>query len=425
MKHRAKRCSPSRQRGAAALVVTMLLVFAMLIVVAVANRNVIVEARSSANQYRSAQSFEAAEAGLEWALARLNDSSAIDDDCLPSADPAALSFRERYLRDDGAGFLAATWDNAGTPTPLQAACVRGTAGWSCSCPASGAPLLDDPEGNETAPGFVVQFANGPRAGIVRAIASGCTRSGAACGATSNAGHEAATRVEVAFGLVPGLRAAPVAALTVHGNLDAGASALGLHNRDAASGGTALHVGGSVAGNALRLSAPAGSPLDGSIVSADTQLAALDADRFFGRWFGMDKASWIAQPAATAIACTGDCSAAVANAVAAGSRLLAIESDFSLTGPLTLGSPQRPIVLLAGRALRLRGAVTLHGVVVAGSLDWRDAALNTGALIRGAALVGGDYGGDAAADFVHDASLLARLQGGTGSFARINGSWKDF
>ena len=59
------------QRGAAALVVTMLLVCAMLIVVAVGNRNAVVETRASANQYRSTQSFEAAEAGLEWALARL------------------------------------------------------------------------------------------------------------------------------------------------------------------------------------------------------------------------------------------------------------------------------------------------------------------------------------------------------------------
>src|SRR6187551_945075 len=123
--------SPGRQRGAAAFVVTALLVFAMLIVVAVANRNAIVETRASANQYRTTQSFEAAEAGLEWALARLNDDAPIGDDCLPSGDPAAPSFRERYLRDDGNGFRGATWDNAGIATPLQAACVRGDAGWAC------------------------------------------------------------------------------------------------------------------------------------------------------------------------------------------------------------------------------------------------------------------------------------------------------
>ena len=422
---RRTRGSIRRQRGAAALAVTTLLVFAMLIIVAVANRNVIVDVRASANQYRSTQSFEAAEAGLEWALARLNDGTPIGDDCLPSADPAARSFRDRYLRDDGTGFVAGTWDDAGTPRPLQAACVRGESGWSCSCPAGGAAAVAAPAGSATAPGFALQFANGARPGIVRAIASGCTQSGAACAATTSAGHEAAARVEVAFGLVPGLRAAPVAALTVRGNVDAGAAALGAHNRDAASGGLAIHAGGSVAGDALRLSVPAGSPLEGAVASGDTQLAALDADRFFARWFAMDKAAWTAQPAATPLACNGGCSAAIVDAVAAGSRLVAIAGDVSLDGPATLGSPERPIVLLAGGALRLRGAVTLHGVVSAGSIDWRDAAPSSGALIRGAAIAEGGYSGDAAADFVHDTAVLERLQRGSGSFARVNGSWKDF
>src|SRR5450432_1242918 len=129
------------QRGAASLIVTMLLVFAMLIVVAYANRNVAVEARASANQYRSTQAFEAAEAGLEWVLAKLNEGTPIGDDCLPSSDPAAASFRDRQLRLGSAGFVAATWDNAGTPAPLQAACVRTDTGWSCSCPSTGAPTL--------------------------------------------------------------------------------------------------------------------------------------------------------------------------------------------------------------------------------------------------------------------------------------------
>ena len=101
----------------------------------------------------------------------------------------------------------------------------------------------------------------------------------------------------------GLRAAPVAALTVGGNLDAGASALGVHNRDAATGGLALHAGGSVAGNALRLSAPPGRRSTARWSPA-TQLAALAADRFFARWFGMDRAAWSAQPAATPTDCAG-------------------------------------------------------------------------------------------------------------------------
>ena len=414
-----------RQRGAAALAVTMLLVFALLIVVAATNGNAVVETRASANQYRSTQSFEAAEAGLEWALARLNDDTPIGDDCLPSADPAAASFRDRYLRDAGLGFVAATWNDAGTPRPVQAACVRGSDGWSCRCPASGVAVVAEPDGGTTAPRFALQLADGARPGIVRVVATGCTRSGVPCTESAQGSHEAAARVEVALALVAGLRAAPVAALTAGGNVDAGASALGVFNPDAASGGLALHAGGTVAGNALRLGTAAGSPLDGALVATDAQLAALAGDRFFARWFGMDRAAWRAQPAAAPLACSGACAAPIAAALAAGARLVALDGDVVLDGPLTLGTSGRPIVLVVPGALRLRGAVTVHGVVVAGSLEWRDAAANTGALVRGAALVEGGYQGDAAADFVHDAALLARLQRQTGSFARVNGSWKDF
>ena len=88
---------PFPQRGAASLPVTSLLCFAMVLAVAYANRNLVVEERASANQYRSAQAFEAAEAGLEWSLARLNDSDRIGSDCRPSGDPADLGFRERSL----------------------------------------------------------------------------------------------------------------------------------------------------------------------------------------------------------------------------------------------------------------------------------------------------------------------------------------
>lgn len=418
-----KRTSTQKQRGAAALVITMLLVFAMLIVVAYANRNLVVEARSSANQYRSTQAFEAAEAGLEWALAKLNDNTPIGEDCLPSAVSGARSFRDRQLRDDGAGFIPVSWNDGGTPAPLQATCVRSGGGWSCSCPAAGAPVLAPAAGRATAPAFTVEFAAGARPGIVRAIATGCTRGDARCLATLDAGHEAAASVEVAFGLVPGLRSAPGAALTSRGDVDAGASALGLHNTDAASGGVAVHAGGDVSGNALRITAPAGSALDGSIVSGDTALSGLGGDRFFARWFGMDKAAWMAQPAATRIACGGDCSSAVADAVAAGSRLLAIDGDLAIEGPVSLGTTLRPIVIVSTGAMRLRGAVALHGVVVATSIDWRDAVVE--ASIQGAAISEGNYSGDAAADIVHDAAILARLQRSSGSFARVNGSWKDF
>ncbi len=115
----------------------MVLFFIMSLVAAYASRNLIFEQRTSANNYRSTQAFEAAEAGLEWALAMLNGGR-IDDVCAPSTDAARNAFRERYLLTDADGNIQArTWDDAGTATPLRPSCVRGNAGWACSCPAAG------------------------------------------------------------------------------------------------------------------------------------------------------------------------------------------------------------------------------------------------------------------------------------------------
>jgi hypothetical protein len=415
----------SRQRGAAALVVSALLFFAMLLVVAAANRNVLVEARTSANQYRSTQAFEAAEAGLEWALAGLNDDTRLGDDCLPNGTASAASFRDRHLRFDVAlaSLVPVTWNDGGTAKPLQAACVRADTGWSCSCPASGVPSLPASGSAETAPAFTVALLPGAKPGLVVAVASGCTDSAALCAATSNQSHEAAARIEVALGLVSALRTAPTAALTARGNVDAGNAALGLGNADAASGGTAVDAGGHVAGSNLRFSAAAGSTLDASIVSGDPALAGLGDARFFKRWFGMDKPAWARQPAVQRIICAADCGAVVKAAAAQGARLISVDGDLSIDGPAELGTAEQPVIIVASGALRLGGAITMNGLVFAAAIDWHDAA--AGAFVRGAAVTKGDYGGNAAGDFIHDAAVLTRLHAGSGSFARVDGSWKDF
>jgi Tfp pilus assembly protein PilX len=420
--------TPSRQRGAATLFVTVLLCFAMILLVAHAHRSVLVEERRSGNDYRAAVAFEAAEAGLEWTLARINDGTPLDDACHPSADPTARSLRDRLLAIAApSGAIApVTWNDGGVATPLQAACVRDASEWSCSCPTNGAPLLPEPAGAALAPGFTVEFAPATRAGVVRIVATGCTRRDArgVCAASTDSGHEAATRLEAAWALLPALRAAPAAALTVRGTVDAGSATLGVHNPDRSSAGLALHAGGRVAAGALRIASVDGSALGGAIAARDGELAALSEARFFARYFGMDEAAWSAQPAVHRLTCTSDCATAIGAAIAAGRRLLFIEGDLAITGPATFGSAEAPVAIVASGALRFSGQVAIHGVVHGASLRWDD-AVAPGARVQGAALVAGDYSGNAGADFVHDDRVLARLKAGAGSLVRVNGSWKDF
>jgi hypothetical protein len=90
----------------------------------------------------------------------------------------------------------------------------------------------------------------------------------------------------------------------------------------------------------------------------------------------------------------------------------------------LGSADDPLALVASGALTIVGDVAIHGVVHAASLDWRDGATGF-AFVHGALVVGGDVRGNASADIVRDAAILDRLAYASGSFVRVDGSWKDF
>ncbi len=418
--------SPPRQRGVAALVVTMGLFFAMLLVAAFANRNLVFEQRSSANQYRAAQAFEAAEAGLEWAQAQLNNVARIGDDCKASGDAAALPFRDRYLRvaDAGGAFSAVQWNNAGVPTALQPACVRSDSGWQCSCPTSGHARFTGPA--QAAPAFSVEFLAGAKSGVVRVVSQGCTSFAGACASGSTEPADAVARIEVSLALLPALASAPAAALTVRGALDVGNAPLGVHNADLASGAVALHSGAAVQAPLLRVGTAPGAALSGAVVSQDPRLAAIGPAQLFAGYFGLDRASWARQPVVTPLHCAGNCTDALGQAVSgAGSNaVIHVLGDLDVQGPAVFGTRQQPALIVVDGSAQLRGPVTVHGVLYATSLRWDEPAAS-GALARGALVSETTYLGDGTPDIVYDPVLLATLRSRSGMFARVNGSWRDY
>ena len=423
----AAAAAPLKQRGAAALIVTMMLFFAMVLVAVFVNRNLVFEQRSSANQYRSTQAFEAAEAGLEWAQAQLNHSARIGPDCLATTDPAASSFRTHYLQHvaNTASFVPVDWNQAGVATALQPSCVRHENGWSCSCPPNGPPVLAAPGGNRPAPAFTLKFEAGAKPGVVHIVATGCARLAGACvpGAAMNA--DAIARVHVDLGLIGGLRTLPAAAITTRGAFDAGGAAIGVHNPDPASG-IAIHAGGPIAAAQARLGTPAGAALDSALVGHDAALAALGEGTFFASYFGLDKASWKRQPGVVQLDCAAGCTAALSGAIASSGNnaMVWIDGDLALSGPVVVGSPEHPVLIVVNGEARLDGAVQLHGLIYSRSLSWNHTS-GSPAVLRGAAISETHYSGTGAPELFYDAGQLARLKAETGSFVRIAGSWRDF
>jgi Tfp pilus assembly protein PilX len=416
--------SASRQNGVAALAVTMILFFVMVLGVAFVNRNLVFEQRASANQYRSTQAFEAAEAGLEWALAQLNRHQRIGADCLPSADAAATSFRSSRLAYDAttAALVPTTWLDGAAAQPLRATCVRDGAGWRCSCPASGHPAMAASGTSSVA--FSVFFEPTGRPGLVRATAFGCSSLGGPCAAGAATPTDASARIQVLLGLLPALRTAPSAALTVHDGIDADSAAFGAHNDDAVSGGLAIHAGGAVRASQARLSGPAGGIAPHTVASNDAALSALTSGRFFASYFGLDPAAWARQPRVRRFVCSGDCTAALLARIADDPEpsLVHVEGDLLMAGPAVLGSPDRPVAVVVAGAVHLQGDVAVNGLLYGSGATWTGSGSNAG--VRGAVVLDGSYQGDATPQFVYDAAVLARLKG-AGLFTHVSGSWKDF
>lgn len=423
-----RRPSPiAGQRGAAALIVVMLLFFVISMVAAYASRNLIFEQKTSANQYRATQAFEAAEAGLEWAVALLNGGR-VDAACVASADVANDTFRARYLDvDAGGNFVPRTWDDAGTTEALRPSCVRTDAGWSCSCPAAADPVLAAPAGAGSYPAFRLRFEATGQPGAVRVLATGCTRMDESClSAGQGTAGEAAATVSIVVALSQALATPPSAALTVRGNLDT-ASALRLQNTDVATAGITAHVGGTVTAPAAVLRTVPGSPAEASIAAGDASLASRTGAQLFASLFRVDKTVFSHQPGVVRLAgCAAACTAKLQEAVLSHpGRVLWVDGDLTIESDLVLGSANEPVLLVAtGNVTLSAPSVQIFGLLYSQAADWDNDGLGA-TVLRGAAVAEGNFIGSGLPVIEYDPAILRRLQLATGALVRVPGSWRDF
>lgn len=410
------------QQGSATLIVTLILFGVMTLIVAFANRNHLFEQRASANQYRSTKAFEAAEAGLEWATAMLNNPRALNDAC-EEGTGATMNFRDRYLSTDAQTrwLRPTTYSVSGRATALHAACVKQADGWTCACPRSGSPAIAA-SATDDHPAFVIEFAQEAQPGTIRVMATGCTSFAGECSPGIGKAADAMAHVQVTLGILPVVPSLPLAPLTAKGAVDSGAASIGLHNADAASGGFTVHAGRAVLASSARFTTAPGGSIENSVIDNDASLDTQASDRLFASFFGMGKALWKQQPGVKPIHCDSDCIEALTAAIGAGHQMIWIDGDIEFSGSVPLGTHERPIVIVATGAANFAGPVQVHGVVYAASLSWHGAA---GGRLRGAAISESSYGGDSPADFIYDRAALDSLNASAGSFARLPGSWKDF
>ncbi|MBK9362616.1 MAG: pilus assembly PilX N-terminal domain-containing protein [Rubrivivax sp.] len=424
-----------RQTGAATLIVVMVLFFVVSLVAAYASRNLLFEQKTAANQYRSTAVLEAADAGLHWATSMLN-SGRIGATCLPSANPADTSFRERYLAiaDDGVITPLTLPPPPALASPLTPSCVFDGVTWQCSCPVNAAPVLAAPAGDDMFPAFRLRFVAMPtRPGLVRVEVNACSRADDAClnFPATGAANEARVTVSAIVALKGGVATVPAAALTARGSVDLSLSALTLANTDPRSGVT-VNAGQAFTQGLAQLVTVAGSPAAGSISDSDPALGGLTlapSNTMFAKTFGMWPADYRAQPGAVVLPCGGTCTAAQVRTAVAQYPGLVIWVDGALdidTGG-DIGTFTQPVAIVATGGVQFTAAATVYGLIYTQAAPWTTAGAGAGVnpTVRGAVVAEGNVDGNSAATLVYDATVLNRLRLKTGSFVVVPGSWRDF
>jgi len=270
---------------------------------------------------------------------------------------ATETFRERHL-DMSVPAL--------TPRSLQPACLHGPNGWSCACPGDAAADLGPATGPDAGAAFSLRWAAGPQPGVLRVAAVGCSHWAGDCRPGGGGRDPATAHHEALFALQPALPVSPSAALTVRNT-------------------------------------------------------GVEAHDFFVGLFGLSPSAWKRQPAVHRLDCQSDCGAALVAAAARGITLVSVPGDLLLQGPMSLGSPRRPMLIVADGVIRLQGPVVLHGVFYGNGLAWSGPA----AVVRGALISEGPAAGDSSLDLALDAAVLDALRTRQGSFVRLPGSWRDF
>jgi Tfp pilus assembly protein PilX len=440
-----------QQRGAATLAVVMVLFFVISMVAAYTSRNMIFEQRTGANLYRATQSFEAAEAGMNWALMMLN-TGRIDAECQASTLTSNKSFRELYLSiDTNSGLITAKSQTSGdelTPT-----CVfdGDTGTWSCSCPEDSDPLVTTPAGNSVSPAFRIRFrvpnVLPVQPGLVRIDVVGCTRLDDDCLQVGGAslGNEGRTVMGAVFMLSGRATSYPQSALTARGAVTA--SGLSLSNTASAGSGITVHASGSINTVGLALTTSAGNALSGSTLPLDTDLNPPEIvasgavpgitapERFFAATFMLTPQRWVQMPGVVRVDCpagAGGCPADTVRTAIANNpgRPLWLTDSLLVDSAGDIGSAAAPVMMVIDGNLEFSTAgVTVHGLLMirplAPAVSWNTGASVQPGTIRGAVVVDGSVTGISNLVVQYDSDVLTNLRSSSGTFFRVPGSWRDW
>ncbi|ODU06986.1 MAG: hypothetical protein ABS84_16850 [Rubrivivax sp. SCN 71-131] len=168
------------------------------------------------------------------------------------------------------------------------------------------------------------------------------------------------------------------------------------------------------------------PSTGHVVENDPGLSdpLLTPERMFAASFGVWPSTYVEQPGAVKVDCSGTCdSAVVRSAVDANpGRVLVLQGDVLLDGGASIGTANDPVVLMATGNFGFSSSTDVYGLVYSRASTW---ATSGSGNIFGALVAEGSIGGTGGFSVGYSKEILDRARWSTGSFVLVPGSWKDF
>ncbi|MBH9552986.1 hypothetical protein [Inhella gelatinilytica] len=342
------------QRGLATLVSVLALLLGAALMSVYAQRHEVLAQRMVQLDLEWVRAQTAAENGLRTLHQLLNRESG-----WPGCSPSGLSARELWLDPTANG----AWSLKLTDAEAVALhCRLGTQGsWQCACPGQ-------PESGEaTDPGAdhaaTVQLRLSPSSQGLRLRAQACTRVDTVCAASvpaADVGLVASARISEQVRWVSALANTPGVALSIQGRLSTHA---GVRIESATAIGPWIRVGAPWESAAQNLIAPPGIPAD-TLVQLDSSTAPQDAQDFLMPWLGVSPAEFPSLLQLQPLRCADDCADALVQRVAQGERLIWVDGPLTIGRPVTLGRPDRPILVVASGAVTVGAPLVHHGLLVA-------------------------------------------------------------
>lgn len=362
--HAHHRSRAESQHGGALIAMLLVMLAGMALSAGWVHRNLLFEQHAASNDAQASQALSAAEAGLAWAQTQLNTAQIAGAACHP---------RQQVIDHN-------------TTTPLT--CQHGEAGWACQCSHT-LRLQTLPESSQ--PAFSVRMQ--PRGGAdkVQITAQACAQVQSTC--RQNPGAE----LHQTLALAGGLRQRPQATLTALGSIDEAAISP-LPGQESAS-----------------LPEP-------SLLANTTRLKNLSPEQLFMTLFGVDKKTWSEQPALLSLDCLRSCGNALSKLLRDHPGAMVHLPQLRLEGPLTLGSPEHPVLLVVDEEAHLQGSITLFGMLYARGISSESTQGHL--VVEGALVSESDITLGPRAQTLDRPALLQRLMNTTGSYVRVPGTWSD-